>query len=892
MQLSVAYIIRPLLATLCDHPESFTPEQLATAGQIARRLLTFAWEQTNRDSMLVTHALQAVCRTFESDRVASAALLRRALAPTHMTHYAFEEMYWLTREIARLIKADPELVKDIYVSTFRHEESSDAETPMGHSQILPLVSNRKQDFHMAQYQLAEIYPKFLAHAPIQATRALMAVLDAYVTQCHPPASGEILEEEFDWDGLPAYLRTDGSSIWDEGDTYRHDEPLKILDAFEEYLVGLTEVNPARTPFPEVLEILVRESRLAVLWRLLLRLGKRFPETAGRSIRPLAWTKLILTAYDTMPPAGEFLTAIFPHLDPTDRERIERAIMSIPDAFGPDKQEASQHVRDRLLGCLPETALVTSETSSLLAGLKARKAVPRNEPRMIFSGVTRTPYGEEESLARQGVPIMDEANLTIRRLEAPIEEFLKKDLRSEAATEELAVMFPALQALQGALQRANEDGVHPRQSDYAWGHLATACVKIAGLDEVLCRGQIGVFMRQVLLEASVHAAPIYDSDDDAAFDDGPSWGGGIAQIEAATGLVLLARHSSCLTEDVVQAIERLSSDPVPAVRYQIARRLTVLYGTAREHMWRILERLCREEQSRGVLQAVLENVGRLAGADIDRVVTLAKTIFDRVLEGPGAERVRELCIQLFTDLYVWRDNALCRQIVFEIAANPTARPRDAREILPRLRDPVTHGETDPTNLEQDAVRQRALTLCLQLLRSGTDGLRAIEAASSGTLSDGDKERIRGLYQLLDGIGSEVYFASGAFENGKRELTVQKKQRFYQEATPLLEGLADVGLPSIAHHLVDTLTTFVTFDARTVFLLVVRTVRAGEKGGYQYESLAVDRIVSLVERYLAEYRTLLQEDEACRLGLMELLDIFVQAGWPNARQLTYRLDDIFR
>jgi hypothetical protein len=53
-----------------------------------------------------------------------------------------------------------------------------------------------------------------------------------------------------------------------------------------------------------------------------------------------------------------------------------------------------------------------------------------------------------------------------------------------------------------------------------------------------------------------------------------------------------------------------------------------------------------------------------------------------------------------------------------------------------------------------------------------------------------------------------------------------------------------------------------------------------------------MVRLVERYLAEHRPLLREDDECRRILLEVLDIFVQAGWPQARRLTYRLEEIFR
>jgi hypothetical protein len=52
------------------------------------------------------------------------------------------------------------------------------------------------------------------------------------------------------------------------------------------------------------------------------------------------------------------------------------------------------------------------------------------------------------------------------------------------------------------------------------------------------------------------------------------------------------------------------------------------------------------------------------------------------------------------------------------------------------------------------------------------------------------------------------------------------------------------------------------------------------------------VRIIERFLAEYRSLFQENIECRDALIEVLDIFVQAGWPQAQRLTYRLEEIFR
>lgn len=529
-------------------------------------------------------------------------------------------------------------------------------------------------------------------------------------------------------------------------------------------------------------------------------------------------------------------------------------------------------------------------------------MPPDEPLEYFEEVISKPFGEEEYLTRQGVPIEAEANRRIRDLERPVKEFSDQHSNSVPALEEVAAVLPALQALQAALSRADADGVHPKQQDCAWVYLTAACDRIARIEELSYENAAGAFARMVLLETSRHGEPMHHPEYDAQFDDCPSWGSPAARIESAQGLILLARHANCATAEVLQAIERLSTDPVPAVRFQIAAQLHALYRAAPELMWQIVEYLCREEPSRGVLQGFLSGeFGRLASAHPDRVASLVEEIFDRVNEGPGAVKVRELCIEIFTGLYVWRDHALCREIVLGIAADPIVKSDEVRRVLRHLREPLTHGPIHPSDPNQDAVRRRAFDLIACLLRSASDGLRHIKEAHADAyiLSEADQKSARALAQLIDDVGKQVYFASGAFD-GRRQgraterkpLTHEEKERFYCEAGPILDELADVGLPSLAHHLLETLETFIPLDLSGVFLRIGRVVRGGQKGGYQYESLAADLMVRLVERYLAEYRVLLREDEKCRRALLEVLDLFVQAGWPSARRLTYRLEEIFR
>jgi hypothetical protein len=251
---------------------------------------------------------------------------------------------------------------------------------------------------------------------------------------------------------------------------------------------------------------------------------------------------------------------------------------------------------------------------------------------------------------------------------------------------------------------------------------------------------------------------------------------------------------------------------------------------------------------------------------------------------------------------WRNQTQCGEVVLDIATNAAVYTDEAPHLLAHLRKPLTHGPTHPPESTHDAVRRRALDLLDRILRSARDGLQEIEQRHSGVpfneWSQEHRESAKSFARLINHVGREVYFASGAYDTkqqglaGKRPLTREQAERFYHEARPILDELADVGLPGVTHRLLETLQSFVPLDPRGVFLCIGRVVRAGQQGGYQYESLAADLIVRLVERYLAEYRSLLREDAECWQTLIEILDVFVQAGWPTARRLTYRLEEIFR
>ena len=872
LQGAVVYLIRVLLLSLCEHPESFTADQRRHAGITGRRLLEFAWEQNPLEPWLVNDALEAVCRTYESDPAATEILLRRCLEPHHLAAYGHRDLPVLAREVKRLMPLNPKWVEDLYLAAFSYQENSQESTAMSNSRILALTSNRSQDYRGALSQLAEAYPDFLRQAPTFAVQALVAIIAA----SYSFRAADSTEETFDFNGIAAYIKADYSAIWDAGDTYRHDGPLQMLDAFGDFLKELSNDPERVRERRELVHILVTRNRLAALWRRLLLCGTAAPATLGSDLRSLAWTLPILRCIDTTTAAGDFLSAMYSTLAPHEREMIEHTILSIPATIAEGHQDAGEHMRDRLLGCL-KSDLVTAEAQRRLRQLEATGGAPPNEPLIQpFNswGAVRTATSDRE-------------------LVSPIRVFADKYLNTSPTVKDILELLPLLRSLKEALSAPGSDAAQPERDKTAWGYLVEACERITHCEQLSGEDEAGAFVQAILLEAAEDPEPQPRPEYDAQFDEGPSWGGPSPRISAAAGLTLMARLESCATQAILEAVERLSSDPVPAVRFQVAERLICLYYTAPDLMWALLERLSHSEESRGVLQGMLTGtLTRIARSHPDRIVELARAIFNRITQGAGADLVRTACVSIFVQFYLLQDHPVCHEIVFALADDPGQFANENWSMAANLREALTYGSIAQPNPEHEALRFRAWALMERILRSTHAAtLKLLSQNTSTPLAEDEQKRLRGLARLVDSMGHDLYAASGA-SDAKHIRSVEEKKRFLSEAGPLLDELTEFNYPSLIHRLLEMFDFLAPVDPPSVFLRIGRIVLTGRQNGYQYESFGADLIIRIVERYLAEFRGVLRENGEYRRILIEILDIFVKVGWPQARQLTYRMEEIFR
>ena len=672
----------------------------------------------------------------------------------------------------------------------------------------------------------------------------------------------------------------------------------MLDGLSGYLKGLEGSGSSEGEFNWLIALVTSENKWAVIWRRLLSAATGDPNGLGIKLKDFVFAEPILTGVDTAWVAGEFLRSLYPILSRSDKLRAEEAILGIVQTDGlPQSSQAIEHQRDRLFGCLPRDQLILKESMAVVDALVAGGGVPANPPPFRME-ISSAPFGEKEFLAEEGVQVESEQNRRVQDLEVPIKEFGRKYTNDEPTDTEVQKVAGPLELLWRELLSAQVNGVNPKQSDYAWGVLAEACSSIAAMRTVPCTEAPYSMVRELLLASSLHRIPAPDPDTDVRFDEMQSWGGPAARIAATAGLVRLSAHSSCSSEAVLKAVERLSEDPVPAVRFQVALHLNALFDSGRELMWRLAERFAGTDPSRGVVHGlIVGSFQALARVEPDRIAVFLKNILDRTGDGPGSARVREAAIETLSGLFLWRGTDLAAKHVELVVEAVPIDPDSAGHLLTPVRRALTYGPVARPDPESEAVRARAFSLTSRLLVAALSTLEAMEKQQRpfNDWSDQDQALARKASEVIDHIAREIYFASGAFKqepDGDQVPSQACQERFYHEAKETIDLLCGCGIPGVAHHLLQTLESMIAFDQRGVFLQIGRVIGGGKRGGYQYESMAADLSVRLAERYLAEYRSLLEADDECRRVLIAVLDTFISAGWPAALRLSYRLQDIFR
>jgi hypothetical protein len=314
------------------------------------------------------------------------------------------------------------------------------------------------------------------------------------------------------------------------------------------------------------------------------------------------------------------------------------------------------------------------------------------------------------------------------------------------------------------------------------------------------------------------------------------------------------------------------------------------------MWELADRIARQEMNRGVLKYFANYfLARVVHHAPDKVEDLVFVIGERGF--PRSERPTEELLEQIGSVtaLLWISHGRARArgaLEAWLTDAPTFQPELGHAIhISREALVLKYGGGD----EREAgITRRAQEFAAWMVEAAAAGLEAYLASASH--SDVEQKRVGVFAKLLSNMSDQFYFASGAFQEhqGKTAAlaTKEAKTAFLQDNFSTLRRIADAGTPPTIFHLIELFEFLIPADPPRVFDLVAHALLgAGKRHGFQFESLGADRFVGIIGRFLADYRSLFADDER-RQKLIACLDAFLEAGWPAARRLLYRLPDLLQ
>lgn len=864
--------IRALLMEFVSDNAILDTTTFSSIGLASRRFLRWLLDHQSANRHLMHFAIRGVARTFDSGSGESEHLIRELISPARLPSHGFVDMPSLADVVLSIAPSNPDLVRDIYITAFGYEEESREPTVMS-AGIVGFTSNRRQDYESSHHYLVKRFPDFLRAHPRAAIQALSNVQSKHSQRF----GGEADTFTVDWSGVNVCIRDD-HAFWG-GDDDGHEPEVALLREFKLWLVDGDEAS-TQDRFELAVTLLKEIPAPAALWRALLEETAHRSASAVNSVVPLTVSTSALYSTGLSVPIGEFLQAEFARFDDAQRLLVELAIWQHPTDENARANERATRVRDRLLGCLSIDLLSTPAARDRLSQLRQSDSVPPNRrPSFEFGS---SDYTENDFLLDHGIDPESPEIVAKLALLRPLEQFNNLHLNSQPSVASVAELKDHCEALLAVLEDGTES-IPPELATRMWNTLAQAEVTATRVPSFASLHEEIVTSTQLALVAAAVRMIGQSSADIAAFDSGPSWSDS-SGVHAVEGLLNIAYYGMA-SDETKSLLQTLSVDSPPWVRLCIIRKVRLIQEAEPDLMRAIIDNSLSDASAVIVASAVQASSQVLFNSDPEQLLAVLQDSY-RAAEALGERALiaRKPAIRSATEMWVRRGDTNARAFVEAVIERTDRAPRESKAICQRLRSAFSNSDTQ--------VRSRAFELAVSLCNATGVAWEAHNAARTDVSKQ--DELMRPLAQIVDHIASDYYFASGAYSQNEQDTSTEApdKAEYFAQSVDLVHSLCLIPFPGVIHHLVQTLDYLRDVNPREVFLLVGRTVAGGTGGGYEFDPMAEGLVISIVNRFIAEHRAILLADADCRRALVAILDVFVNAGWSQARHLTYNLESIFR
>jgi hypothetical protein len=842
-------------------------EMLALAARLFLRLqLRPSFHEPVRARMAITSFL----KTYDVAPQKARPYLDRLLDHNRIERFGRYELEPLGYGLKAL--HNPNALLAVYRAVFSEINVGSGKVDMGRrSVVMSMVQDASQTLSSARWALGERFSQFLQDSPSQGVQALASVLERETQRRRRYKTMMVRFSEKD-----VVLGHDCSNVRDS-ETYSHEPWYAMLRCFEEQLRDALSAGDC-TLFEVAFDKLTTDVHGMHLWRVLLLHAGSANESASL-LAPLAASDDALLAWELGEPVAEYLKYGYARLPEEKRAAIDTALLRLVSEDLPaERREYRERRRTELILGMPLDAIVVPELRAIAELAHNDKQRTPHERELTLSGSSisgewRTAPALSEEARRSGAD-----NRLTRAIDAA------RPLLTFASGQTL----PSGTAILPAIDRIEEAAIDA--PDEARGHaLDVICALIrGGLEHKLVPPADYPRLINLLLQSIAHAEPETGDDERDLNDETLSWGSPWRFADGALALGYLLQHSD--DSRVVDALRRLASYARANVRYLAISSSRPLVSAQPIVAAEFAQRGVADPAI-GVLHAGLDIGLRLYHADPVTSRRLTYDAFDRILERTQGSDITIRSI-LKAMLHFKRDGATDdNQRLLRLTEQPWQHPHVAVILAGVLADNLRL-----SNAAEE--RSASQTILLEVVSRCANRVRELLAKFGGDVdsySADNRQVVEACLRILQNAAERLSFASQTIEHVQAKKSLSDNGNLeaahFALLHPILKILASVPFGGTAYNVIKTLLGAIDSHPTEALDIAALAVRSAGSG-IASDHFAEDDVRSFTLRFIREQRGHLSTEPSALSNVMDIVDVFVDAGWPQWIDVFFELDRIYR
>jgi hypothetical protein len=900
--------VRFLLFTLSERSDFADRALAARFGQAARQLLTVAWQLEPELPNLASHAIRMVTKSFDTDSAASRGLLSRILQEPRFTAHAHEEAPWLAEGVSAILKADADFAVEIYDVLFGRVAPAEGDSWMGGnvSRIMPLRSNKRQDYDHGRWHLQKALPGFLKAHPQSGTIAVnRAAIGMSADRRTRVRETETRQVVIGGDRV-LHVVEDGLSLQQWRNCEERSGSRPGSEVLESYVQFLLECPPAG--FEISVRAVMAETSAASIWARIFGIAAERPGVADDLLWPIATSEGMLELVDVVRDAVTFIAATFSHRSATEKAGFEAELLARVGSADEDERRVWQNRAARILSVLSEQSIEGSALQGLRSQLEQQGLLTGNRPYMTMDFSWGGSGDVTDSLLKgDGVNLDDGPDAELRRAVRPLDSMLR-DAEGVKTSDAVRQLWTLTAAVVSAIDTLTAPTPHERVLHASWGSVSNAVEKIVQ-SEHYHEDVSGHPPQAALLEVLNRMADSpYPAERGPSKSSLMSWGNWDIRVYVASSYMRLAASSSSRAQSLRDSLTRMLGDPAPTVRLQVAQSLNMLWEVDRDHMWQLAAKIAAEEADAGVLGFFIGGpLMRLADVAPDRCEEFLAQVLAKLPQQEEEESRRgdfhESIASITARLWIVSERPAAQAWIVNWCRAIEDSDAYLWPLVSWLRGALFARFQENAADREQQIQNRAREVMRLVVDAAGDALTEAKPTLMNDSADGPdrtfaERKYKAGLRLMEHSCNQLYFGAGAFKNGNADREDRglgddaQKRDFLVEYEAILDRIALSGNAAVSYHLVELYEYLACAAPERVFDKIAElVVGPAASDGYHYESLALDTVARLVRRYLADYRVVFDDAER-RSRLVSVLELFSDAGWPEALKLLYELPDLLR